>query len=582
MNTLHAGIPSMPKIAIELSKLGSSYRFFDWPQFMELGPGALEPMRKALLDACRSDPPEFVFLHIQRPGVIDEDLLKTIKTLYNPYIINFTYDVARPMPPWFFEIGEYVDLTLVSSEDDVDILSSNGITAGFISPGYDDEIFTPIGEKLFNGDIVFMGNNYHEEQGFPLTKYRSDMVDFLKEIYQDRFKVYGNQWKYNDGNFMYKEFDEAAVYRGCKMAINISHFELEQYSSDRIFRIMGTGAFCLSKWYPGIEKDFSNGIHLRVWKNFEELRSLIDHYTIHEDERNRIAKAGQEYIQQTSTWKHRMNSIYDMATGRIGKEYKSRVVTVAQQFHVKPVVPVEKMPVKDQIEEEKKIEEVKSQILPEPIVKKTRGETKGPITLNDYFDNIYCINLDRRPDRWEECKTEFEKNNLKVQRFTAIDGKLLPEDPRRKLLPGEIGCLKSHIAVLNDIVAKGYRRALVLEDDVQFIDDVQGFFSRTIDSIPPEWCMLYFGGSHLSNPIRINNVISRMQRTYTTTAYGIVQNTAKAALNKLNQMNNQVDVEYSKFHKGGLCFTYVPSIAWQRPGKSDIQNDDRDYTSFTK
>ena len=23
-------------------------------------------------------------------------------------------------------------------------------------------------------------------------------------------------------------------------------------------------------------------------------------------------------------------------------------------------------------------------------------------TLNDYFDKIVCINLDRRPDRWEE------------------------------------------------------------------------------------------------------------------------------------------------------------------------------------
>ena len=30
-------------------------------------------------------------------------------------------------------------------------------------------------------------------------------------------------------------------------------------------------------------------------------------------------------------------------------------------------------------------------------------------TIFDYFDAIYCINLDKRPDRWEWVKKEFEK-----------------------------------------------------------------------------------------------------------------------------------------------------------------------------
>ena len=35
---------------------------------------------------------------------------------------------------------------------------------------------------------------------------------------------------------------------------------------------------------------------------------------------------------------------------------------------------------------------------------------KNPITtLNDYFDKIYCINLDRRTDRWKETRVEFKK-----------------------------------------------------------------------------------------------------------------------------------------------------------------------------
>ena len=40
----------------------------------------------------------------------------------------------------------------------------------------------------------------------------------------------------------------------------------------------------------------------------------------------------------------------------------------------------------------------------------------------DFFDAIYCINLDERTDRWEHCLTEFEKLGIseRVIRFSAI------------------------------------------------------------------------------------------------------------------------------------------------------------------
>ena len=44
--------------------------------------------------------------------------------------------------------------------------------------------------------------------------------------------------------------------------------------------------------------------------------------------------------------------------------------------------------------------------------------------FTDYFSHIYCINLLRRTDRWEECKIEFSKLNIldKVEKFDAVDG----------------------------------------------------------------------------------------------------------------------------------------------------------------
>ena len=42
--------------------------------------------------------------------------------------------------------------------------------------------------------------------------------------------------------------------------------------------------------------------------------------------------------------------------------------------------------------------------------------------LNNYFDKIICINLDRRPDRWREAQEQFKKAGITVERFSAVDG----------------------------------------------------------------------------------------------------------------------------------------------------------------
>ena len=68
--------------------------------------------------------------------------------------------------------------------------------------------------------------------------------------------------------------------------------------------------------------------------------------------------------------------------------------------------------------------------------------------LNDYFDKVYCINLDKRTDRWKESTDEFKKWGVSgVTRYSAVDGSLLKINTN--LLAGEIGVLKTHIGILS-------------------------------------------------------------------------------------------------------------------------------------
>lgn len=304
-----------PAIARELSKLGQYY-FLDWTAYMEFGAAGKNALEKEILRASKELNPDITFFHVQRAGVVSEQLFKQL----NGTLLNYTYDVALPIPEWYYEVAPYC-VTIFCDENGVRDFRLKGLQSEFALSGYDDEIFNKTGK--FNqgefGDIIFMGNVYDKEsQPFPLIELRNDMVDFLKTTYREQFKVYGNGWKYNDGNFMFRENKEAEAYRSCKIGINISHFDLDRYTSDRMFRIMGSGAMCLTKWYPGIETDFVDGLHLKVWRDFDELKKLIDYYLEHEDERKIIAEAGNKYVNETSTWKIRMSSIINYGKNKQG------------------------------------------------------------------------------------------------------------------------------------------------------------------------------------------------------------------------------------------------------------------------
>jgi hypothetical protein len=91
---------------------------------------------------------------------------------------------------------------------------------------------------------------------------------------------------------------------------------------------------------------------------------------------------------------------------------------------------------------------------------------------------VYCIHLERRPDRKASVQEEFEREGLDVEFFPGTDGRLLAPDGLL-ISKSEWGCADSHIRVWRDIVAKGHEMALVLEDDVRLIPN----FKSKLESI---------------------------------------------------------------------------------------------------
>lgn len=209
--------------------------------------------------------------------------------------------------------------------------------------------------------------------------------------------------------------------------------------------------------------------------------------------------------------------------------------------------------------------------------------------LNNYFQKIYCVNLDRRPDRWEECLEQFYIHNLEVSRFSAVDAKNIPEIVKRVdkipgLVYGAVGCGRSHRLIIESAKNDNLDNILILEDDVQFHDDLNIMFSEFIQEVPDDWDILFLGGNHSLNNIwqrepvtKISEHVYKLVFCYATHAYAVRKKAYDKIIECLLPENDRGDVLFS--HAQVQLNTYIlrPHLAWQRPSYSDVEENFENY-----
>lgn len=259
-------------------------------------------LQNNLLDEFNRFKPDIVFMHLQSGDVLNISTIQYIAS--NSIVVNWTGDVRYPLPLHYLQIGRFINCTLFTNMNDVETCIENGVKADYLQVGYDSTNFTPNGDINENYQpIIFMGSNYINYQPFPLSQHRTEMVMQLKNKFGNYFGLYGNSWNGLANGNIDNYYEEGKAYRSCKVAINLSHFAYKRYSSDRLYRILGSGAFCLTHYYPEIEKEFIDGKDLVVWQSLEDLEDKINYYLANEEQRKIIAKSGHEKAINNHTWK---------------------------------------------------------------------------------------------------------------------------------------------------------------------------------------------------------------------------------------------------------------------------------------
>lgn len=78
----------------------------------------------------------------------------------------------------------------------------------------------------------------------------------------------------------------------------------------RVFEIPGCGGFLLTGYAPRLETLYEIGKEIECFSNFEELVEKIKYYLVHDQQREKIAKAGYERTLRDHTYEKRFNQIF--------------------------------------------------------------------------------------------------------------------------------------------------------------------------------------------------------------------------------------------------------------------------------
>ena len=192
--------------------------------------------------------------------------------------------------------------------------------------------------------------------------------------------------------------------------------------------------------------------------------------------------------------------------------------------------------------------------------------------INEAFPHKFCINLDRRPERWEQMRAKFERCGVQgVQRFAAVDGRQAIVPANWSDSPGAYGCLRSHLEIIKEARRRGWRNVLIFEDDAALDPELQKKFISYFQQVPGNWEMLHFGANHMAAPVEVSANVVRITSANSTFAYALNAAVFDSFIELNTRALTAVDLNNRKLQTEHACYCFMPHLAWVEDLSSDVQ-----------
>jgi GR25 family glycosyltransferase involved in LPS biosynthesis len=188
----------------------------------------------------------------------------------------------------------------------------------------------------------------------------------------------------------------------------------------------------------------------------------------------------------------------------------------------------------------------------------------------------FCINLNRRTDRWEKVSKEFAKIGWEVRRVSAVE---YHKGIASKLRMGPAACMESHRRVWEMISQLDSEVAAVFEDDAAFPSDFREVFPKAYEELPEDWNVWHlhsFGPAQMKHLTILSEHITKLDKKgWGSHGYIIKKDFASKALDLSFEVTNlPVDmfltygISSRKFSSYGVLPKYT--LCFQDGSDTDI------------
>lgn len=140
----------------------------------------------------------------------------------------------------------------------------------------------------FSYDVAFVGHAHI------VSPQRKEYIEALRNA---GLRLMLRGWPFGRTNYQGEIVADA--YRQSKIGLNIASkgvFAKELQFSARVFQVMGCGTMLLCEKVEGMERLFEDGKHLVMYEGVDDLVEKALYYAEHNEERERIARCGQEEV----------------------------------------------------------------------------------------------------------------------------------------------------------------------------------------------------------------------------------------------------------------------------------------------
>jgi len=274
-------------------------------------------MNRKIIDDVNELEPDLVL--IIKGAEISPTVIRLLKSKRKVAIWNFDVTTLGENIPdsKYLDHIKSANYFFTSMKGYVEQLKEKGVNAYWLQSACDPKkngevVYNYYQEKTFGGEVAFIGNigsNF-------LHPTRMEILEFIIEN-GFNLKIFGNfidkdvSKKIEEKHTQYAVTNDffSIVCQTTKIIVGIdAHPEIEQSQSARLYRVLCAGGFYLTNNTKGLTDSFKDGVHLVIYKNKEDLIEKLIYYLTHDEERAKIAKAGQLEVMK-HTWEIRLKEM---------------------------------------------------------------------------------------------------------------------------------------------------------------------------------------------------------------------------------------------------------------------------------